>query len=99
MLSRMAPSSPPDMRTLHLLRTPDILCANDNRPLVSNKLSNSRAWFWPWRCLVTEEVNDPLVCKVGFADNWPLAQLLPSTHSLTEFGEVCLHQSMTQIGR
>ena|ERR1017187_7546751 len=29
MLSRMAPSSPPDMRTLHLLRTPDILCAND----------------------------------------------------------------------
>src|SRR5665213_654788 len=32
MLSRMAPSSPPDMRTLHLLRTPDILCANDNRP-------------------------------------------------------------------
>src|ERR1017187_2240948 len=31
MLSRMAPSSPPDMRTLHLLRTPDILCANDTR--------------------------------------------------------------------
>src|ERR1017187_2625958 len=31
MLSRMAPSSPPDMRTLHLLRTPDILCANDKR--------------------------------------------------------------------
>ena len=29
MLSRMAPSSPPDMRTLHLLKTPDILCAND----------------------------------------------------------------------
>src|ERR1035441_9219921 len=36
MLSRMAPSSPPDMRTLHLLRTPDILCANDIRPPVSN---------------------------------------------------------------
>ena len=27
----MAPSSPPDMRTLHLLKTPDILCADDNR--------------------------------------------------------------------
>ena len=35
------------------------------RPLVSNKLSNIRAWFWSWGCLVTEEVNDPLVCKVG----------------------------------
>jgi len=57
------------MRTLHLLRTPDILCANDNRPLVSNKLSNSRSWFWPWRCLVTEEVNNPLVCKVGLSDS------------------------------
>jgi hypothetical protein len=32
MLSRMAPSSPPVMRTLHLLKTPDILCANDSRP-------------------------------------------------------------------
>src|SRR5450631_1558103 len=32
MLSRMAPSSPPVKRTLHLLKTPDILCANDNRP-------------------------------------------------------------------
>src|ERR1035441_8243264 len=30
MLSRMAPSSPPDMRTFHLLKTPDILCANDS---------------------------------------------------------------------
>src|SRR6266481_4765808 len=29
MLSRMAPSSPLAMRTLHLLKTPDILCAND----------------------------------------------------------------------
>src|ERR1700738_3398749 len=29
MLSRMAPSSPPAKRTLHLLKTPDILCAND----------------------------------------------------------------------
>src|ERR1035438_8576860 len=29
MLSRMAPSSPPAMRTFHLLKTPDILCAND----------------------------------------------------------------------
>jgi len=38
------------------------------RPLVSYKLSNSRAWFWPWRRFVTEEVNDPLVCKVGFSD-------------------------------
>jgi hypothetical protein len=31
----MAPSSPPEKRTLHLLKTPDILCANDNRLLVN----------------------------------------------------------------
>src|ERR1019366_8581883 len=41
MLSRMAPSSPPVMRTLHLLRTPDILCANDNRPTGSYTSVNS----------------------------------------------------------
>jgi hypothetical protein len=29
MLSRMVLSLPPEMRTLHLLKTPDILCAND----------------------------------------------------------------------
>lgn len=40
MLSRMVPSSPPAMRTLHLLKTPDILCANDSRPTVSYWLSN-----------------------------------------------------------
>src|ERR1700694_1908186 len=45
----MAPSSPPAKRTDHLLRIPDILCANDNPPSVSNKLSNSHAWFWRWR--------------------------------------------------
>src|ERR1019366_2376535 len=38
MLSRMAPSSPPEKRTLHLLKTPDILCANDNRPTGSYSL-------------------------------------------------------------
>ena len=32
MLSRMAPSSPLPMRTFHLLKTPDILCANDISP-------------------------------------------------------------------
>src|ERR1035438_10129899 len=36
MLSRMAPSSPPVKRTLHLLKTPDILLANDSRLSVSN---------------------------------------------------------------
>jgi hypothetical protein len=41
MLSRMAPSSPPEKRTLHLLKTPDILCANDNRLSVSDSLSNN----------------------------------------------------------
>jgi hypothetical protein len=30
MLMHMAPSSPPVKRTLHLLKTPDILLANDN---------------------------------------------------------------------
>src|ERR1700759_4198872 len=29
MLSRMVPSLPPEKRTFHLLKTPDILCAND----------------------------------------------------------------------
>ena len=43
MLSRMAPSSPPDMRTLHLLRTPDILCANDNR--LPGSYSYINQWF------------------------------------------------------
>src|SRR5260370_27326790 len=40
MLSRMVPSSPPAMRTFHLLKTPDILCANDNRLLVNYQLVN-----------------------------------------------------------
>src|ERR1039458_1308790 len=43
MLSRMAPSSPPAMRTFHLLKTPDILCANDNRQLGSYWLNNGSA--------------------------------------------------------
>ena len=60
-----------------VFRGPDVVLGN-YRPLVSNKLSHSRAWFWPWRYLVTEEVNDPLVCKVGSPDKWPLAQLLPT---------------------
>jgi hypothetical protein len=29
MLSRMDPFLPPEKRTLHLLKTPDTLCAND----------------------------------------------------------------------
>jgi hypothetical protein len=41
MLSRMAPSSPPEMRTLHLLKAPDILLANDNRQAVSYWLINT----------------------------------------------------------
>ncbi|SPE17520.1 hypothetical protein SBA5_1010003 [Candidatus Sulfotelmatomonas gaucii] len=44
MLSRMAPSSPPVMRTLHLLKTPDILCANDTDHPISYCLSNN--WDW-----------------------------------------------------
>src|ERR1035441_6020452 len=36
----MAPSSPPAKRTDHLLRIPDILCANDNRPPGSYLLVN-----------------------------------------------------------
>src|ERR1019366_767371 len=41
MLSRMAPSSPPVKRTLHLLKTPDILLANDSGPLGSYVFDNS----------------------------------------------------------
>jgi hypothetical protein len=40
MLSRMVPSSPPAKRTLHLLKTPDILCANDMRRLTVNGFDN-----------------------------------------------------------
>src|ERR1035441_5317097 len=43
MLSHVAPSSPPDMRTLHLLRTPDILCANDNRQPGNYQVVNNLA--------------------------------------------------------
>jgi len=41
MLSRMVPSSPPDMRTLHLLKLPDILLANDRHPNGSHRIANS----------------------------------------------------------
>jgi hypothetical protein len=36
----MDPSSPPVLRTFHLLKTPDILCANDNRQLGNYQLVN-----------------------------------------------------------
>jgi hypothetical protein len=35
----MDPSSPPVKRTLHLLKTPDILLANDSRPTGNYSLS------------------------------------------------------------
>ena len=38
MLPRMDPSSPPVKRTLHLLKTPDILCANDRRVAGINEM-------------------------------------------------------------
>jgi hypothetical protein len=40
MLSRMVPSSPPAKRTLHLLKVPDILCANDIAVLGRNRVAN-----------------------------------------------------------
>jgi hypothetical protein len=44
MLSRMVPSSPPAMRTFHLLKTPDILCATDIRQAFSySSLNNLEA--------------------------------------------------------
>src|ERR1039458_4768842 len=43
MLSRMAPSSPPVKRTLHLLKTPDILCANDSAGELVFKYDNGTA--------------------------------------------------------
>jgi hypothetical protein len=41
MLSRMDPSSPPEKRTYHLLKTPDILCANDSGHPFSNNFGNT----------------------------------------------------------
>ena len=43
MLSRMVPSLPLEMRTLHLLKTPDILCANDTGVLPSYQIDNAGA--------------------------------------------------------
>jgi hypothetical protein len=40
MLVCMDPSSPPVMRTFHLLKTPDILCANDTVKTLSNYVDN-----------------------------------------------------------
>jgi len=46
MLSRMVPSSPPAMRTFHLLKTPDILCANDSRlPVCYSSANRTRDSF------------------------------------------------------
>jgi hypothetical protein len=45
MLVCMDPSSPPVLRTFHLLKTPDILCANDNRLSGNYYLVNNRAWL------------------------------------------------------
>ena len=41
MLVCMDPSSPPVMRTFHLLKTPDILLANDNRLPVNYQSVNT----------------------------------------------------------
>ena len=41
MLVCMDPSSPPVKRTLHLLKTPDILLANDSRLLGSYNFGNT----------------------------------------------------------
>src|ERR1035438_8510630 len=43
MLVCMDPSSPPVKRTLHLLKTPDILLANDSRRPVSNEVVIKRS--------------------------------------------------------
>jgi hypothetical protein len=71
MLSRMAPSSPPVKRTLHLLKTPDILLANDNRPLVSYQLINMAALLRYGRYLASP--NDDYFAagdiNVGFTPN------------------------------
>src|ERR1035437_5311207 len=56
-----APSSPPDMRTLHLLRTPDILCANDSRVFVSYCL------ITPRRLNRTAELSGCTMCVFSFA--------------------------------
>src|ERR1017187_5050339 len=77
MLSRMAPSSPPDMRTLHLLRTPDILCANDNRPLGSYLPVTLPFSIAAGRYLVTSSLRlQWLGCSspsTGAARSWPPA--------------------------
>jgi hypothetical protein len=41
----MAPSSPPEKRTYHLLKTPDILLANDSGQAVINSLINGISFY------------------------------------------------------
>src|ERR1700733_11972887 len=60
MLSRMAPSSPPKKRTLHLLKHADILCANDTRkPAVTFRSTAFAAHFSHFATLVLERPRNP----------------------------------------
>ena len=56
MLPHMDPSSPPDKRTLHLLKIPDILCANDNRKPGSYRFINIDSPSIQWREDPTENI-------------------------------------------
>jgi hypothetical protein len=65
MLMHMAPSSPPVKRTLHLLKTPDILLAKDNRQTGNYYLDNSseRANF-VWKDQSWQVGKYPGICKL-----------------------------------
>jgi hypothetical protein len=73
----MAPSSPHDVRTYHLLRTPDILLANDSRPTgsyISVNIANQRfsaknaAIAWKIRKLLSVNPNSCLCTFVASMD-------------------------------
>lgn len=49
-------------------RNTDRVCGRINPLPGSNKLSNSHAWFWRWRCFVAAPVDNPHACIVAYGD-------------------------------
>src|SRR5450631_878823 len=82
MLSRMAPSSPPEKRTFHLLKTPDILCANDS--------GRSGSYFLGSSSLSYRILRDPSLALTGMPMNYASVALasLGATVAYFAFGFV-----------
>jgi hypothetical protein len=94
MLSRMDPSLPPDMRTLHLLKSPDILCANDKECLGiiefvkdnDHLLRSHHNGFVETEAIANANSYDPTLARSGAGPErdviWILARESPMTSRL-----------------